>query len=390
MPFQISKAVTLTAVNMQHLSNLLFLLVAFALSGCLVEGPKERSSDVHQSQGVSGPHLFTVSGKVVKGIVEGARVSVYPLIDGLVTEEMIGQTISDVEGFYQLSIPLKYHGQPAVIIAELNDSWMACDLISGCGHQAFGEKVQLENSQLTLALGIPELFESSHYNLTVLTHLAFEKAKSELASIHGAGGGLVDFTARITLTNSNSSIASSLGVIDHLPTHEILDITNQSERNSAKSSALHYSLLNGAVIDAAMKVYGTSDYAAVLEQLADQLKAEGIPGVAPDGVLEVSQVDVIDALIQSYQHLQRTDGVAYSEQLSELFAARALYVNDPMAPHERGISSNTTLMTSLEKAKRMVESVREVALSLDLGKLVELSNLSGFVGGRHLRAYKRG
>lgn len=366
---------------MHRLSNLLFILFVFSLSGCLVDGPKERPTDAHQSPGVSDPHYFLISGKVVKGATEGARISVYPFIGGLIAEEVIGQTFSEVDGFYQLSIPRKYYGQSAVIIAQLNDSWMACDLISGCGLQEFGGKVQLENSQLTLTLGVPTLFESNHFNLTVLTHLAFEKAKSELAFIHEMENGVADLTARIKLSNSNASVASLLGIVDHLPTHKILDITNQSERSSAKSSVLHYSLLNGAVVDAAMKVYGTSDYAAVLEQLADQLKSKGIPGVAPAGVLEVSQVDVIDALIQSYQYLQITDDVSYSEQLSELFAARALYVNDPAAPHERGISSETVSMTSLEKAKRMVESVREVALSLDLRKLVELSNLSGFVGG---------
>lgn len=360
-----------------------FVCLAFflcmVLSGCLVDSPKSPSSVSGQTPGdASDPSYFQVRGRAVKGVLNGAIIDAYPLIAGSPADS-VAQAVTDRDGFYELRIPREYLGRPAVIAARINESLMACDFVSGCNEKPFGEDVLL-NTSLVLHSGIPALTESGVFNVTVLTHLGYELARPALGDI-ATGNGMAEIAVKARLTSANSRLASVFGIVGDLPTHDVIDITDLSELNESSVSVLRYSVINAAILEAALATYTASDYSYVLDQFAGQLREKGISGNLPAGSSEITQLAVIDKLILTYKHLQTLIDGNYNEQLSELFSLRVLYANEQQGQYVSGVASETADLTYLEKAKRMVKSVREIALSLDLRKLVQLSSLSGFVSG---------
>lgn len=363
---------------MRILTILVALFSASLLTGCLVDSPKRASSATVQKPD-DDPHYFSITGRVVKGVVSNAKVSLHVLSDGAFSELSVVESTTDSRGFYELRIPAEFVGHPALITANLSESLMVCDLLDGCQDIPFGGKVIIDESSLNLHVGIPELYKSGLYNISILTTLGYLIAESDPYG-RPIESRLTNAEMKVRLAKANSSVASLFGIVGDIASHEIIDFTDVEERNLASDAAVRYSVLNSAVLEAALSAYQEREYSGAIARLVSQLAGLGMAGNTSSGYGEVTLEAVIDRLIQAYSRLQN-NGSDYSGQLSELYAVWGLYVNEPPGRYIRGVPSLSSNLTSLEKSKKMVESVRGVALSLDLRKLVELSNLSKFVSG---------
>jgi|GEM_PF-3275896 len=365
---------------MRSLTTLLILLLCSLLAGCLVDDLKGQPNNTDGKTDGVDEHHFYVSGRIVKGVFEGANVRAYPIVGGQQALEPVAESVTDARGSYQLRIPREYIGKSALVRASTLDARMKCDLMKGCGQQDFASWVLLENESLFIDIGVPELRESGIYNGSVLTHLGFAVAKTRLPEGISANG-ISDTAAELTISKANSEVASTFGVIGDLPSLNIVDVTDPDERASADSAVLHYSLINAVAVATAIDAYAEPDFSQALFKLTNQFAESGIPGNSNDGAGEVTQASLLEALAAAYVYLGELDGNAYSEIQSEILALRALYLSEPLQEYGRGVSSNSFYLTFVEKAKRMVRGVRDVALSLDLRKLVDINNLSGLLSG---------
>jgi hypothetical protein len=360
----------------------LILLLCSLLAGCLVDDLKGQPNNMAGKPGDSvDEHHFYVSGRIVKGVFEGANVRVYPIVGGQQVLESVAESVTDARGFYQVQIPREYFGKSALIRASTAGARMKCDLIKGCGQQNFGSWVLFEDESLVIDIGVPELRERGIYNGSVLTHIGFAVAKARLPESGVPANGIADAATKLAISRANSEVASAFGVIGDLPSLNVVDVTDPDDRASADFAALHYSLINSVAVATAIDVYAEPDFAQVLVKLTSQFVKSGIPGNLITGAEEVTQTSLLEALAGSYVYLGGLDGNAYSEIQSEILALRGLYLNEPLQEYGRGVSSDNFHLTFLEKAKQMVRGVRDVALSLDLRKLVNINNLSGLLSG---------
>lgn len=358
----------------------LILLLCSLLAGCLVDDLKGQSNHTDGKPGGLDEHHFYASGRIIKGVFEGANVRLYPIVGGRLVLEPVAESVTDARGSYQLRIPREYIGKSALIRTSTAGARMKCDLIKGCGQQNFDNWVLFEDENLFIDMGVPELRENGIYNGSVLTHLAFAVAEARLSE-GVSSNGVADTAAGLTISRANSEVASTFGVIGDLPSLNIVDVTDPYERASADSAALHYSLINSVAIATAIDAYAESDFVQALFKLTNQFARSGIPGNSNDGAGEVTQASLLEAMAGAYVYLGELDGNAYSEIQSEILALRGLYLNEPLQEYGRGVSSDNLYLTFIEKAKRIVRGVRDVALSIDLRKLVDINNLSGLLGG---------
>lgn len=360
----------------------LILLLCSFLSGCLVDDLKGQPNDQSgkPDDGVDGRYFY-VSGRIVKGVFDGAKVRVYPIGGGLRSLESVAESATAPDGSYQLRIPREYIGKSALIRATTAGARMKCDLITGCGQQNFDDWVLLEGEGPVIDIGVPELREGGIYNGSVLTHLGFAAAEARLPEVDVSSNGIADTTAKLTLSKANSEVASTFGVIGDLPSVKIVDVTDPEDRASATSSELHYSLINSVAVTTASDVYGEPNFVQALTKLTAQFVESGIPGNSTLGAEEVAQSSLLAALADAYRYFDGLDGNKYSEIQSEILALRGLYLNEPLHEYGRGVSSDSFHLTFIEKAKLMVRGVRDIALSLDLRRLVDINNLSGLLSG---------
>jgi hypothetical protein len=366
--------------SMRCLLQIILLLTCALFFGCKVDNLEDRHATSSEKPSGAPEGYFSISGRILKGIVHGATVSVHPFIAGSYVAEPVAQTSSDSEGFYSIYVPESYIGRPALIKVSAVQGNMKCDLPDGCVDGEFGSWVPLSDNSFILNVGVPELRHEGIYNGTVLTHLGFVLAEADFNQKSDLENGLSAINLRMRLLSANSRVASAFGVVGDLPSHSVVDITDAEERRHAKAAVLEYSMLNGAVVGLAQTIYSENNYSDAIQKLALQFVTAGMPGSSPEGS-EVSMIALNDSLIRMYRRFSESSQQSYTEELSGLYALRSLHLNDTANQYFQGVSSDSSNLTYLEKARRLVESVREIALSLDLRKLVQISNLSGFISG---------
>lgn len=357
----------------------LFFLCSF-LSGCLVDGVKKESTADTQKPSPSNSEFFHISGRMITGVADEATVYVYPYLSGAMSSRPVVEVVTDVDGYYEAYIPREYIGKPALIRAS-NPSRIKCALVNGCGGEAFGAWSSLEEDVWILDIAVPELDEQGIYNGTALTHLGFSLVESSLSGIDLAENNTADIAVKTRMQSSNSRVTSALGLVGNLPSLKVFDITNPADYQSATPLEMRYSLLNSAVIASATSIFDEPDQFLALSKLSDQFVEVGISGQSVSGSKEVTQINLLESLANTFQYLQDSTEQDFTVEISEVLTLRNLFLNEEAGQYSRGTSSESATLTSIERGKRMLSSVREVAFSLDLRKLAQFSNLATFTSG---------
>lgn len=365
---------------MRRYTLFILLLISFLLTGCLVDGIKQPPKDTQSDPNKPGGEYFFISGRVVKGVLDGALITVHPYVAGEQSEAVV-EVQTNQQGYYEAWIPRQYLGSPARIRASAGAARMKCDLFAGCGNRGFGEWVAESVEDLVLDLAVPELQASGVYNVSVLTHMAQALAAQKLSARDDQGNGLANASVKMEILSANSNVASAFGIIGELSSLTIIDLADADARALAKPTELYYALMNSVAVAAAMDVYEESDFVRSLNRLADQFIESGIPGNSVAEVREVTQFALLETLENAYRHIEGLNSSSYSEERSEIAALRSLFLSESTREYGRGVSSNSAHLTFVEKAKLMVRSVREVALSMDLRRLADLNSLSGILDG---------
>jgi hypothetical protein len=352
------------------------LVLCPLLTGCLVDGVKTRESESQNKPNPSDEGFFHISGRMVVGVMDAAIVRVYPYINGVLSTEAVTESFTNVKGYYQLQIPREYLGGPALISAS-KPARVKCSLVSGCGSVAFGEWLELDGEEWNLNVAVPNLNENGVYHGTALTHLGFSLFDAEMAKKNNATNAVVS----AWIEKSNSKVVSAFGLVGDLPSFNISDIASLSDFESATALEIRYSLMNSAIILAASDVFKESNLYSALKRLSSQFLDKGISGYSSGHNVEVTQILVLEKLVDSFNYLQESMGFDFTAEISEALTLRNLYKNEAAQDYSRGTSSVSAGYTAVERAKKMLTSVREVAFSMDLRKLAQFSNLAAFTSG---------
>ncbi len=189
-----------------------------------------------------------VSGLVTKGVVGLGTVLAQELDSSGAIIADIGETTTNVEGFYRLNLTDNYAGGPVLLTTRINDnSALTCDTPSGCGARAstddipdnnrlisFGEWYRPLPFSMTSLLPSAEAGEIITANITPFTHMAAKYARTQ--------GGLSD----TTIASANSEVSNLLGGVDIINTPAI-DITDPSARKTASATQIAYAALVAGV-----------------------------------------------------------------------------------------------------------------------------------------------
>lgn len=356
------------------------LLLCSLLPGCLVDGvKKESTADTHKPS-PSNSEFFHISGRMISGVANNATVYIYPYLRGEMAVQPVAEAPTDNDGYYQALIPRKYLGKSALIRAS-NPSQIKCTLVNGCNGEAFGAWLPVMEGGWILDIAVPELDEQGIYNGTALTHLGFSLVESALSTTDLVENNAADIAVRAQIQSANSKVVSALGLVGNLPNLTVFDITDPADYQTATPLEMRYSLLNSAIVEAATGVFGEPDQFSALSKLSSQFVELGISGQSSTNRFEVTQLNLLEALADSFRYLQESTRQDYTVEISEILTLRNLFLNEGAGQYSRGTSSDTVHLTSMERAKKMLSSVREVAFSLDLRQLAQFSNLATFTSG---------
>lgn len=363
---------------MRRVSVLAILFLSSLLAGCLVDGVKRESTSAKPDS--SDPQSFYISGRFIKGVLDGAVVQVYPYVNGILLDTTIAEVRTDINGHYQAKIPREYIGKSAVIRAS-SANRIRCDLVDGCGNDDFGMWSTYENETLILSVAVPELAENGVYNGSALTHIAVASVNSDYSSVLPADNAVADIAIKTLIQKSNSKVVSAFGLVGDLPRLNIFDITIPADYENATALEMRYSVMNSAAVASASKVFELPDPQDALRRLTEQFVELGLSGKSMSASQEVTQVDLLEELAKTFQYLQTSTNRDYTIEISETLTLRNLFLHDAAGEYSRGTSSESLNLTSVERAKKMLSSVREFAFSMDLRKLAQFSNLATFTSG---------
>lgn len=358
----------------------LTLFCLLSLMGCKTEKLRETPSNANEKPTTS--NSFVLAGRLDRGTIAGARVVLHPISGGAPSwGDALGAGYTDSNGNFALEVDSRHLGSPAFLRAEVlsGQSLITCDLTSACSEGvAFGDVMTAsQNSELVLA--IPVLQANRAYNITVFSHIAFTLVGSRNPA--GQGDVLVDIQLQHDMAQANSKVSSRFGIIGDLISLELIDVTSRAKVESASPAIIGNSLLGTALVTAALNANPSVSFEDQIDNISAQYVSAGMPGNSNITSI-VSLVDVLDAAIASAQSLQALYQKDLSGVMSEFSVAKGLAATEAADQYVAGTASDTSRLTGVEKAKSFVDDIRRVALSVDLRKIVSLSNLSEFVDGK--------
>lgn len=348
----------------------LLLVLTLSILGCKTEKLKSPDS------GGSDPQKPYSNSVVLEGIVglgsiTNAEISVYRFVSGEVDwQSSIGSGKTEDSGRFTIEMANGYLGSPAIIkaVGLPGVSSLRCTLSVGCGQGvSLGDLYQL-NEQLEIFLMIPRLQRWTHSNPSVLSHIAFKSFEKSSAS--GLSSDLISYE----IERLNSQVASRFGVLRDLSSMPQPDLTSLD--NEVDLEEVRMSVLNSAIMQATQKRIGDTNIANVLSVAANQFVVAGLPDVGQEGGDLTAFTDVLREASTLTISLQQRYGINLNNVLTQFDAQHLLlaYVGDT-APSQ-GVSSYSAGLTGIEKGKRLADSVRRFASSVDLKRLAGLSNVS--------------
>lgn len=325
------------------------------------------------------PVYFSISGRVVAGVLHGAPVELYAVVDGSPANTPIVTAETDASGYFRLTdIPEQYKGAPAVIKVAVHGAQAVCDSVRGCGQYRFGQSYTVNAPEFFLRTSIPRLQAGGVYNGTLLTHLANTRAEHLLAQ--ASSGGLEDQAVSRYFSSANAQVSRRFGVIGDLLSFSTIDITNEAEMVQGSAADLNYSAMNVALAESLLASAPEVSVWDSLDLFAADFAQRGIAGHSEMGDQSVTQEHVLRRLLKIYRYLQAEYDLDYTSALSEIAVQRGLVLNEPFGRYTQG-RDEARLVGPIEKAKALVHDIRQIASSINLSKLVTLTDMSALFSG---------
>ena len=182
-----------------------------------------------------------ISGTAVKGVIKKGKVSAYGFVNGQINDLPLATSYTDSQGRYSLVID-NYNGPLFVEVSANSDTTMTCDIIDGCNGFLFSEDIPLDD-EFNLKTAIPLDGNKAEIiaNATVITTLAAELAEK------------YNNVDEIVIQNANTHVANLLKINGDITNIDTIDIFKPSPTISLDSEAKETSILNSALISAALK-----------------------------------------------------------------------------------------------------------------------------------------
>ncbi|NOX91290.1 MAG: hypothetical protein GXP18_02225 [Gammaproteobacteria bacterium] len=295
----------------------------------------------------------TLGGAAAKGIINGGNVVAEELdISGTVIAR-VGKAITAADGSYTLEVSDDYSGGPIqVTVSAGADTWMKCDVPSGCGTRTddiadsdtgidFSE--WYKPGSLTMMALVAEAVanDTISVNITPYTNLAAKRAMA---------------TGQLTpdaVYNANSEVSNLLGGIDILSTWP-LDITDTTVVGDGGASEIAYAAFSAAIAALADTSGGNPDINAVLATLSGSFGGGTIvaddAGTATDDST-ISLQEIVDGATNALAQagIADTSGIVASLQAD---------INDATGGSVDPQPGPVTGDTALARVKAFVNDVR--------------------------------
>ena len=319
------------------------------------------------------PSQITVSGRVVKGVITGATVAVYAVNNSGLPQQVLGQSVTDHLGNYQVQIAPEHFGKPALVTVSASTvTTMRCDLLIGCDGQSFGTSVALPQEAVVLRSPIAALTETAVVNVNALTDLAV--ARVAMSGVFQAG----------SVHSVTTAIASRFQLIGDITQLNIIDITSESELQAASMSDLHFAFLNAVLLDLAVQTQALP-YLQAWKNFRDSSVAQAIADMDIDP-------DVIDMQMVLERELNYAEAIGANHQnalnvASEVRASLALIKVEASSIRSPGMASATSTKSMIDKVKSFAREIRHVYFSIDFTKLLAIADVNAVTNGGALDAF---
>lgn len=360
------------------LSVLVFLLL---LAGC--KSDETTSSTNEDSPDFQKMADLVVQGRVGFGAGPDARVDFYAVVGGKVDrQQFIGSASTDGLGYFSAAVARKYSREPILIEATLAANELRCIVIEGCGDGVdFSDLMPRARGATVLRLMVPHLLDKVGYQISLLSELASAEALSELSAVSaGTISGVGNLEAQFVIAKANSKVASLFGIVDHLPTSALFDLTQMDEVLIASSPMVFSTAVESALLNECLDhIQSKNAVSEAVSFCGNQYVDRGIPGQSA-GPSDVSMLGILDGVVEVLSKLQQS-GRDLSVEISGVLAQRGVILSQDSDEYSKGTPSDNINLPVIEKGKHFVENVRQIASSLNLTKIVAINNLPDYVGG---------
>ena len=369
--------------RLHHTKSMLTLCLCASLAGCFGSDDDDETPTPNPE-----PVNAALSGAASKGIIIGGTVTAYEIVDGVVTDTVLGTATTGDDGTYSINI----EGGEAklfkvVISVPTGGASMKCDMPDGCDvdgdgnidvdTESFGKVIPLPaDFTLSAIASLAADATSISTNVTVLTQAA--------ASIAEANGLTPE-----AATNANSQVAAlfniSSGDVTNVP---VIDLTDADSVNGASEADLKAALTSVAVANAAATVAATqagtngnnlANIIAGVNSFAQTMAANNGQIVANDADGDNTTVSLSDVLgqVSNVALTVATQTLALTPEQFESQAPASLVAVQQQATQQQQVvelldegeqtnagPSDEINSDNMAKVKAMVADVRNLEVSL--------------------------
>lgn len=365
--------------------NKTFIAIALTsvLSACGSDSKKSEPIPPPPPTTTPTPVETIVNGKAVKGILTNAIVTVFKFnsnseAQALTDEELSDATIiTDGEGNYTFTV-LDYDGPIKVELSPSTDSsnptTMTCDAPAGCGNTAFGDEINLTDTDPNFSLAAISVVDSTAsendqitVNISALTHLASKLIESDSDGISAD-----------TVTKQSEIIASQFGIVGNITQLEATVTTSASAvAGEDNGTELRLGLINAGIMSAMFsgEASNTNILSTKLNEIvADLVVNNGVLLVNQDednGSFELAISDVLagagDAAAAAVELIKADETLTETAEVLNDLAQEEVDLANEQAYQEANVGDDgrtevvidvPTDGDAVAKAKTMVEDIR--------------------------------
>lgn len=322
-----------------------------------------------------------ISGTAVKGVIKKGKVSAYGFVNGQINDLPLATSYTDSQGRYSLVID-NYNGPLFIEVSANSDTTMTCDIIDGCNGFLFSEDIPLDDEfNLKTAIPLDESEAEIIANATVITTLA-----AELAEKYNS----VD---EIVIQNANTHVANLLKINGDITNIDTIDIFKPSPTISLDSEAKETSILNSALISAALKKNNQNKtISEALNLLIDEfIKNDGqMMNHLEDGRQSITLSNIFDEALEMVNHPALNHSALNTTKGNFLTLKEFSRLN----PGElTNISPNELLkMNDVDTAKHMITKLKQLHQQFTKensqlpSAVAQLNLVSSFSSDKHFQA----
>lgn len=232
-----------------------FYITPFLLSAC---GGETNNNKLEISLDQDVNSSIQINGKAVKGVIKNGKVSAYGLANGQINDLPLATSYTDSQGRYSLVLD-NYSGPLFIEVSANSDTAMTCDIIDGCNGFLYGEDILLDDEfSLKTAVTLNKSEKEVIANVSVITTLAAELSEN------------YNSIDEIIIQNANSQVANLLKINGDITKIDVIDIFNPTLGSDIDPEIKENSLLNPALISAALKTDQNKTISEGLNLLIDE------------------------------------------------------------------------------------------------------------------------